>query len=343
MDEETAHTLLQEAEALGPALRGLDSKAAFQQLDAQYGEFQSALSWFIHSGHADGAFRLASALTAFWMATRRIDEGSAWLDRVLALPAGDDAHRGRALFDAGYLAFWRGQDEQSTLLQRAALDVGRRANNPTVAALALVGLARLALRAEDVEEARRLCREALAITEGTSDRLGRSSAMHVLAVAAQMSGDLVEARELMTRRIAIAREQGNTSVISSEAGNLSMVERQLGNLDQAEALAAEALDLDDRRGDDMALAWKVNGLAAVAKDRREFERAAALIGIADAALRAAGGAWPPDEWRHYEATTSALKAAMGEDAFERTRATGSAMAKSAAVQFALRRDRKEDP
>ena len=121
-----------------------------------------------------------------------------------------------------------------------------------------------------------------------------------------------------------------------------MVERQLGNLDQAEALAGEALDLDYRRGDDMALPWKVNGLAAVAKDRREFERAAALIGIADATLKAAGGAWPPDEWRHYEVTTAALRAAMGEDVFEQARAIGSAMPKSAAVEFALRRDSTTD-
>ena len=202
MDDQTADSLLQDAEALGPALRGLDSKAAFQRLDGQYIQFQSALSWFIERGRADEAFRLATALTVFWMATKRIEEGSAWLDRVLTLTGGDDAHRGRTLFDAGYLAFWQGHDERSTLLQRRALDIGRRTHNPTVTALALVGLARLALRAEDVEEARRLCREALATSEGTSDRLGRSSAMHVLAVSAQMAGDLVEARELMAQRIA---------------------------------------------------------------------------------------------------------------------------------------------
>jgi hypothetical protein len=91
--------------------------------------------------------------------------------------------------------------------------------------------------------------------------------MHVLGVAAQMAGDCLEARELMSRRIALAREQGNIATVRSEAGNLSMVERQLGNLDEA-----EGLDIDYRREDDMAIPWKVNGLAAVAA---EFERARA--------------------------------------------------------------------
>src|SRR5205814_2324324 len=136
---------------------------------------------------------------------------------------------------------------------------------------ALVGLARIALRT-DPGEARRLCREALAVTEGTDDKAGRSSAMHVLGVAAQMLGDFPEAREVMSRRIADAREQGNLATISSEAGNLSMVERQLGNLDGAEALSREALDIAYRRGDEMAIPWMVNGLAAVTADRDQFER-----------------------------------------------------------------------
>jgi hypothetical protein len=114
-----------------------------------------------------------------------------------------------------------------------------------------------------------------------------------------------------------------------------MVERQLGNLDEAEALAREALDIDCRRGDDMAIPWKVNGLAAVVTDRRDFDRAATLIGVADATMEAAGGAWPPDEWQQYERTISTLTEAMGSAAFERARAAGHAMTTREAVDFAL--------
>src|SRR5205085_15023 len=163
---------------------------------------------------------------------------------------------------------------------------------------------------------------ALAVTEGTSDQAGRSSAMHVLGVAAQMAGDFLEAREVMSQRIALAREQGNLATVSSEAGNLSMVERQLGNLDEAEALSREALDIAYGRGDELAVPWMVNGLAAVAAARGEFERAATLIGVADATMEAAGGAWPPDELVHYERSVATLTEAMGSAEFERVRAAG---------------------
>jgi hypothetical protein len=49
--------------------------------------------------------------------------------------------------------------------------------------------------------------------------------MHVLAVAAQMAGNFLEARELMSARIALAREMGNLATVSIESNNLSMVER----------------------------------------------------------------------------------------------------------------------
>ena len=341
MDEQLAQSLLTSAEDAGPALRGVDAKAVFQQLEAQYGDLQQALEWFVDEEQANQAFRLANALVPFWMATKRLDEGLGWFDRALALAGGDDSHRARACFDAGYLAFWKGEDERSTALQSRALELGRQTNNPTVMALALVGLARIALRT-NVEKARTLCREALAATEGTTDRLGRSSAMHVLAVAAQMAGDLHEARDLMIQRIAFAREAGNLAVISSEAGNLCMVERQLGNLDRAEALGREALEIDQKRGDELAIPWKVNGLAAVAAARGDFERAATLIGIADAKMEAAGGAWPPDELTQYQQTIALITNAVGNAGLERGRIAGRGMTVSRAVDFALGRRASHD-
>jgi hypothetical protein len=53
-------------------------------------------------------------------------------------------------------------------------------------------------------------------------------------------------------------------------------------------------------------------------------------------MEAAGGAWPPDELEHYEATVATLTNEMGADAFERTRAGGRALDKPQAIASALR-------
>jgi tetratricopeptide (TPR) repeat protein len=334
MDEATANSLVTFTEDAVPRLRGLDAKDVFGQLDERYPDLAGAMEWFLAHERPDDCRRLATALTPFWMATKRLDEGSTWLDRTLAMPGGEDTQRGRSLFDAGYLAFWQGDDERATDFANRALAVGRRIGDPTVIAIALSVLARVALRT-DAEEARRLAREAFAVTEGTADRVGRGHATHLLGVAAQMAGDFEEARGYMTERIDLAREAGNLATVSSEAGNLSMVERQLGNLDRAEQLSREALGIDDRRGDELGIPWKLNGLAAVEADRGSHERAAALVGAADALLAAQGAGWPPDELVQYQATVAVLVTAMGPAEFERACAAGRSMSSRQAIDFAL--------
>jgi tetratricopeptide (TPR) repeat protein len=338
VDATAAESLLAFAEQAGPGLRGVGANALFEELERRDADLLAALGWFIDEGRTDDALRMAIALAPVWMARKRLDEGLEWFDKALAAPGGRDLTRGNAYFQAGLLAFWPGYDERASELHGKALAIGRQTGDPTVTAQALTGLARLALRsgnATDIKEARWLCREALAITDGTEDRIGRGNAMHVLGVVAQMAGDFDEAREMMTQRIALARETGNLATVSSEAGNLSMVERQLGNLDEAEALAREALEIDVERGDYWAMPYKVSGLAAVATERGDFDRAAKLVGAAEAMMERERAEWPPDERPHYERMLTRLPRALGEDEFERVRAIGRAMSNEEAVDVAL--------
>jgi tetratricopeptide (TPR) repeat protein len=334
VDARAAESLLDFGERAGPGLQGLDRKAVFEQLEERYGDLLEAIQWFVEHGRTDEALRLARSLSSFWMATRRLDEGSEWFDRALGSPGGDDVNRGRGSFEAGLLVFWTGDDDRAATLHRRALEIGRRIDDPTVTAVALTGLARIALRS-DVAEARRLCQEALEVTEGTEDRVGRSNAVHVLGVAAQMGGDLREARELMNERIALARQLGSFLGIASESANLSAVERQLGNLDRAEELAREALEISRQREDEWLIPYVLNALAAIAVERGDNERAATLIGAAEAMVEAQNAEWPPDEREHYDRTVAKLADAMGAAGYERVRDRGRAMAAGEAVDYAL--------
>ena len=159
--------------------------------------------------------------------------------------------------------------------------------------------------------------------------------MHVLGVASQMSGDFEEAGRLMRERIELGREMGNQALIAIESANLSMVERQLGNLEHAEALALEALQIVSRRQDELQTAWMLNSVAAVTAAQGRDDRAAVLIGIADAVMDRAGGEWPPDERIQHDGTVASLTARLGSDVFEQRRASGKAMSTPDGVAFAL--------
>ena len=334
MDAPRAGALLDVAEQAAAGLRGAASKASLDRLEAEYAELLEALAWFLDHGRADEALRLANALYGFWIQKQRFEEGAVWFGRALRSPGGAEGLRGTALINAGFMPFWLGGDEEASALWREGLGVGRRLGDPTVISQALGGLARVALRS-DVAEARRLAHEALEVSEAAGDPRGRSNALHLLGVGAQMAGDLLEAKRWMTQRLALVREDRNEFLIASEAGNLSMVERQLGNLDEAEALVREALEIAERRGDEFMKPFALSGLAAIATDRGAYLRAATLVGAAEARLEAQGAAWPPDERVHYERMLAVLPEAMGAAAFDAGRAAGREMTSQEAVAFAL--------
>ena len=167
------------------------------------------------------------------------------------------------------------------------------------------------------------------------DEAGRSNALHLLGVGAQIAGDLPEAREWMTQRLALVRSLGNDFLVASEASNLSMVERQLGNLDVAEDLAREALVVGGRIGDEFTKPFAITGLAAIATARGDHERAATLLGAAEAMLESQHMEWPPDERPHYERMLADLPVAMGAAEFQRARSAGQSMSPADAVALAL--------
>ena len=334
MDERTAVDLLAVVEEAAPRLTGPGADVSLATLDARYDAIVDAIDWFVDAGRADEALRLASAMYRYWITQDRFDDAARVFDRVLASGQGEAALRGRALLAAGFMPFWTGDDERASVLFADALAIGRDLADAPLTSQALGGLARVALRT-DVGEARRLAREALDVSVAADDEAGRSNALHLLGVGAQVAGDLPEAQTWMTERLALVRRQGNDFLVASEAGNLSMVERQLGDLDTAESLAREALAICRRIGDRFTPPFLFSGLAAIALERGELDRAATLIGAAEAHLETANMAWPPDERPHYERTMAVLTERLAPDALAADRARGAAMSGQEAIDFAL--------
>jgi tetratricopeptide (TPR) repeat protein len=334
MDSSTATRLLELVEGLSPTITGPTAKESLERLEARSGDFQAALDWFVEAGRPDEALRLANALYRFWITTRRFEDGDRGFESVLRSGAGDVRLRGRASLNAGFMPFWQGDDERAATLFGAALDIGREMGDAPMISQALGGLARVALRT-DVAEGRRLAHEALDVSEAAKDQPGVSNALHLLGVGAQIAGDLVEAREWMSRRLALVRAMGNQFLVASEASNLSMVERQLGNLGEAEALAREALAIGQATGDQFTTPFAISGLAAIATERGDHERAATLLGAAERLMETHHMEWPPDERPHYERMLELLPRAMDASEFERARSAGQSMSPTDAVALAL--------
>ena len=334
MDSASAVSLLDLAEKLAPGMTGPTAAESIEEVDARSDEMVAALAWFVDAGRPDEALRLANALYRLWIVKRRFEEGDRAFTSVLETGAGDDRLRARAYLNAGFMPFWMGNDERAGSLFGRSLELARQLDDAPLISQALGGRCRVALRT-DVPEGRRLAHEALEVSEAAGDEAGRSNALHLLGVGAQIAGDLAEARGWMTERLALVRSLGNDFLMASEAANLSMVERQLGNLEAAAELDREALVVGRRIGDEFTKPFAITGLAAIATERQEYERAATLLGAAETMMEAQHMEWPPDERPHYERMLADLPAAMGVDEFERTRSAGQSMTPAEAVEMAL--------
>jgi tetratricopeptide (TPR) repeat protein len=334
VEEQAARSLLAFAEEAGRGLRGLDASLWRDRVQSRFQELEAAFDWLLDHGQAADALALASASADLLRVTGRVAVGRTWLGRALEAGTLDDRLKAAALYENGLLAFWQGADEEACSLHGRSLELARRLGDRTTVALALCGLARVALR-EDLDWAWTLCEEALGTVRDTDDTVGRSNALHVLGVTAQMRGDLRQARDLMTQRIELARELGDFATIGGESSNLSMVERQLGNLARAEQLAREALQIEEQRGDEWAIPYTLNGLAAVAVETGELERAATLLGAAAALQDRQENAWPPDEAPHFQRSRKAVAAALDHDRLERAWSAGQKMPSAHAVRYAL--------
>lgn len=334
MDGPAATSLLAFAEGALPAMKGADPKGTLAEIAARYGDLRAAIDWFVESSATDDALRLVNALFPFWIEKQRFDDGWVAYRRALSGANADPKLRAGAWINAGFMPFWSGDDDRASDAFGRGLTISRELGDQSLEARALGGLVRVAMRS-DVDRGRRLAREQLALSDATGNLAGRSDALHLLGVGAQIAGDLVEAQSWMRQRLALVRDQGNDGLIASEAGNLSMVERQLGNLAEAEALVREALEIAERRGDAFMKPFALSGFAAIATERGEDVRAATLVGAAEAIMEAQGAAWPPDEKPHYERMLAILPERMGAPAFEHARAAGRSMATADAVTFAL--------
>ena len=97
----------------------------------------------------------------------------------------------------------------------------------------------------------------------------------------------------------------------------------------------ETLEICHRIGDQFTRPFAISGLAAIAMERRQFERAATLVGAAEAIMEAQHMAWPPDERPHYDRMLVVLPEAMGVDEFEQARTAGRGMTPTAVFAVAV--------
>ena len=308
------------AESAGPGLLSADQGSWIAALDAEQANLLAVLPRCEQIGEIELGLRVAGALTGYWGTHDLAVELKAWLVPALERHPARTPIRAKALHALGTAACWvddfetarRALDEcldlvaqrddvrlaAETEAQKARADsiardsAGAALHAARARALApptgdrwtrLTVLLVLLASTDDYHEARRDAEEALDVARVLGDRLWPGWLNANLAYHALVAGDLETARRSNDQAREHASRQGSTglkAVVASDAAIIKLIEGE-------EYLAAErelrsALAEASRLGNRECMRETLNGLAAIAHETGDVDRAAMLAAAAEA-------------------------------------------------------------
>jgi tetratricopeptide (TPR) repeat protein len=262
-------------------------------------------------------------------AARRLGEQAV----AFARQRGDDRLLAYSLATLCSTYYFTGEPDRGFPLAEEAVRRARRLGDDVLLAESLVGY--LMCSGTFVEPARigRLFDEAIACTERSGDQLIRFTLHNNASVYCLRVGDLAAARYHLEQAAQAAQAAG--AAVPHVPVNLGWVLRQENDLNGARDQFETALRVSRRTGERSGLAEASMGLACVAADLGDWDRAATLHGTAQALIERAGQPWQDPEARYRRDSLHKVRTSLGEEQFERAYARGKAFSFDQAIDLAL--------
>jgi predicted ATPase/DNA-binding SARP family transcriptional activator len=218
----------------------------------------------------------------------------------------DDHHLAKALCGQSGLGYSIGDAESGAAAASEAVEVARRVGDPVLLGECLVALGLNAV--DDLTLCRSVLEEAIKVTSLSGDRVWAAYAHTNLANGLIAHQHWAEAREHLESGLAIFDEIGCATPVPLV--NLGWV--CLNQSDPVRAVEYFTLGLRlSRRSAASYGAYCSLGLACTAVALKDWERAAALFGFADAELANCGHSWAEPERTYREQSLTELKVALG--------------------------------
>lgn len=228
---------------------------------AEAGENERASQFLIRYGeHASRMSAYPEAIAAF--------------ERAVALLAQDAfAPRSRVLVQLGDIYCRRSSFTKANQTLERALADAQEAQDPSTAASAWSGLARVATQQGDHTRARELGERALEGALATNNNEAKARAHRQLGISYNFDGNNTLAEEHLVAALELYRELGDADGTGGALNSLGVVLREKNELERAWGYFQEALVLSEQRGDKYSSGVRLNNLGVIAEQRGEIETA----------------------------------------------------------------------
>ncbi|HEY8283135.1 MAG TPA: tetratricopeptide repeat protein, partial [Chloroflexota bacterium] len=314
-------------DSAAPNLEPHEQAAGLERLEGEADNLRAALAWSkALGGRQEKGLRLAASIPLWWSLAGHNSEGRRWLEDLLKrggqLPGPLQA---RALLVLSFLASNQGEYAEAMRLAEMAHTLFQSEGDQAGTRSARLTQGIHAHFQGDFPQATALLEEVLLAYRGLGDRRGEAYALLPLGIISHMQADYGRAAALYTEGLTLFQEIGDALGIGNQLANLANISRDLGDFTEATRLHRESLEVRRAIMDRPGFAECFEGLAVCAAGEGQPHRAARLFGAAEAIREAIGRPIEQADRAPHDRVVPAVRAALGEDAFDAAWAAGQGM------------------
>jgi predicted ATPase/DNA-binding XRE family transcriptional regulator len=330
------------ADRAGPQLTGPDQMRWLNRLELEHNNLRKAMNGLIDDAEWVRAAELCAVLRHFWVIHAHLDEGRRFVERVLAdwnsqASQTHQATRTQLLNTAGCLTYYQGAYDAAHAYFEQALVLARAAADKPAAAFALDGLGAEAANRDDRAQARDCAQQSLALSREIGDRWLSAITLITLGELARLDQDYERAALLYNESLTLLRQLGDRWFIAIVLHDVGQLAQYQGRYAEAEAIYVECLTLCRELKNYRGVAMCLEQFAGVAALWGFHERAACLLGAAQAVRTATHTAVETGALDRfdYEHSVALARAGLDDERFDARWAAGRMMTIEKAIEYAL--------
>jgi predicted ATPase/DNA-binding CsgD family transcriptional regulator len=268
-------------------LFGEEATPWFERVEQAYANLRAALQWALEDGDEETgnahrieiAVQLVSVLWRFWNIRGYMSEGRAFVERVLAgSEKSDERVRIKALMAAATLGWYQEDAAWEERLCEELLPLSQRLTDRQAQAIALLGLAGVALlQRRDPGRARALAEQAQAEFSARGETWMAAFVCLLMARVCNVEGEAARSQHYLEEGLALYRALGYAGDIAWPLIYLARNAMKLGEQTRARALLQEAIGLCQQVGNKWALAHALGFFGQLMLEQGDLVSACVLL------------------------------------------------------------------